>query len=347
MRHFDHKILGLLLILMACNPINKSDNQLVITRESVGLRADPIEKSQELAKLQKGQIVEDLQEVSRGESQIVLGGRVFQGPWIKVQISPGQSGWVHSSALRPRQTQEDWLLQKRLICYFGGGIALQRNDLMRTCEQLQTENQLADAWKTANKLRDTFLLVLAHRPETGFNLRFNWLEETLPGFIFQKVGAEERPQLFAKFDFWRQQALKTNGLQDDAFFEVCLAAFPRDSIESFFPVWKFQLSETESASQLGTGQHLKMFHQIDQAMAAGPLFSKELNALKNQILEDIFGRNVLFWQSQEKILEELDGILSNPPKCLEANELEDISIRRKMFLNPGGNGIRVNLRSGQ
>ncbi|MBC7775727.1 MAG: hypothetical protein H7246_09845, partial [Phycisphaerae bacterium] len=105
-------------------------------------------------------------------------------------------------------------------------------------------------------------------------------------------------------------------------------------------------SDSESASQLGTGQHLKMFRQIDLDMESGPLFAPPLESFKERVLEDIFGKNVHYWQPQEKILEELEQILAHPPKCLNARERETLGIRRKMFEDPVGNGIVVNLRSG-
>jgi hypothetical protein len=189
--------------------------------------------------------------------------------------------------------------------------------------------------------------MLARRPEQGFKPQFKWLGDVLPGYIYQEIDPGARPGLFANFATWRPNALKSNGLQDDAFLACYLAAFPVDSIESAFPVWKFPLSETEPVSQLGAGQHLNMFRQIDAALQAGPLFGPELQVLKDQILEDIFWEGNRYWQSAEKIIADLDQILADPPKCLQARELESIQIRRKMFLDPIANGIVTNLRSGE
>lgn len=64
---------------------------------------------------------------------------------------------------------------------------------------------------------------------------------------------------------------------------------------------------------------------------------------KKQILEDIFGKTQRYWQPQEKILAELEQIIMEQPKCLNAQEQEALVIRKKMFEDPFGNGIVVNL----
>lgn len=348
MPHLNRKILLLLFLLPFCKNKQSLENQIIVSVEQASLRAEPSEKSQEIVLLRKGQYLTDLGEVSQSESQTAVGGHVYQTPWIKVQTAGNQTGWVLPWALRPFERQQDWLLQKRLVCYFGKNLAIRRNELLRQFEDLGADERVSDVWRESDLLRDTFLSILSRRPETGGpQPQFEWLNEVLPGFLYQKMGEGSRPYLFADFIFWQQKALETKGIQDDAFFQTCLAAFPNDSIESFFPVWKFQLSDVESASQLGTGQHLKMFQQIDQSMTLGSLFATPLEILKEQILEDIFEKDVRYWQSGEKILAEIGQILAAPPKCLHARELEALAIRQKMFEEPVKNGVVVNLRSGE
>lgn len=347
MQHLDWKILSLLFLLCFCKNKQLTDNQLYISVKHASLRAEPDEKSHEIASLKKDQTLTDLGEVSRFESQVAAGGNIYQTPWIKVQTTENQTGWVHAWALRPMEKQEDWLLQKRLSCYFGESLRARRNALLQSFKKVQTAEQVSTLWKESTALRDTFLSMLSNRTEKSYSPQFIWLNEVLPGFLFQKVGENNSPYLFADFRVWQKTGLKTTDKQDDIFFRTCLAAFPTDSIESFFPVWKFQISELESASQLGSGQHLKMIQHIDNAFESGTLFASVLDDLKNQILEDIFEKNMRYWQPQHKILEELRQIMDNPPKCLSVREREALSIRQKMFEDPVGNGIVLNLRSGE
>ena len=346
MPHFDWKILLLLLLAFACQNEQSIDRQYVVSVKQASLRAEPDQKSLEIRSLLQGQTLVDLDEVSSSETQVVMGEDIFQTPWIKVKTDENEVGWVLAWALSPTRNREDWLLQKRLACYFGKNLTVRRNALVKSLPALQAEDQLFNFWMESKALRDTFLTILRRRPELGFQPSFNWLNDGLPGFLYQKVGVSEMPYLFADFVFWQQLALKTNGLQDDAYFQTCLVAFQQDSIESFFPSWKFQISDSESASQLGTGRHLEMLQQIDRAMQAGPVFALLLSGFKDQVLEDIFGKNIQYWQPREKILKELDRMLDAAPQCLDAREREALGIRRRMFENPEENGIVVNLRGG-
>jgi hypothetical protein len=346
MSHFAWKILTLTLLLAACKDGAHSEDQNIITEKAVSLREEPSEKGREIVFIQPGEVLLDLGETSSHESQIMVGKQVYQTPWIRVETPDKQSGWVLAWALRPVRKQVDWLLQKRIECYFGKVLAAKRNSLWQTIEKAETASKLSETWRASAAFRDTTLLLLAQRSEGNISLEYDWLNELLPGFIFQKSETGDRSLLFAAFEFWHQKALKTNGLEDDVFFETCFLAYPKDHIESFFPAWKFQLSETESASQLGTGVHLKMLQQIDQVLETGRLFVPELETLKDQLLEDIFDKGVQYWQSKEKILAELDQIIANPPQCLNPQELESLGIRQNMFRDPVSNGIVVNLRSG-
>jgi hypothetical protein len=347
MQHSVCKFLLPLLLLLACNQPQTTDYQLSVRVLKSSLRAEPSEKSREIATLTKDQQLLDLEETSTFESQISEGGARYQTPWLKVQTTDNQTGWVLAYAVKPIKAQKDWLLQKRLDCYFGRNLRHKRNLLVEQFEQIETDAQLASVWDNAVTLRDTFLELLSSRPEPGFQPQFGWLADVLPAFVSQKNKDFAWPFLFADYRVFHEKALKTNGLQDDAFFSLCIAAYPLDSIESFFPFWTFQLSESTAASQLGTGQHSEMLRKIDAALEAGPLFAKSLSRMKEQVLEDIFGKNQQYWQPKEKIVAELGELLQNSPQCLSIQDRTALEIRQKMFQEPEANGLKVNLRSGE
>jgi hypothetical protein len=347
MQHSVCKFLLPLLMFVACNQPQTTDYQLSVRVLKSSLRAEPSEKSREIATLSKDQQLLDLEETSTFESQISEGGARYQTPWLKVQTTDNQIGWVLAYAIKPNKAQKDWLLQKRLDCYFGKNLRDKRNQLLEQFAQIETDAQLASVWDNSVTLRDTFLEILSSRPEPGFQPQFDWLADVLPAFVSQKNKDFSWPFLFADYRIFLEKALKTNGLQDDAFFSLCMASYPLDSIESFFPVWTFQLSESTAASQLGTGQHTKRLREIDVALAAGPLFAQSLSQMKEQILEDIFGKNQQYWQPKEKIVAELVELLNSPPQCLSIQDRTALEIRQKMFEEPEANGLKVNLRSGE
>lgn len=326
-----------------------SNSALTVVLDQAALRESPGEKSRTLQLLKDGESLEDLGAVSPFEASVRFADGIRQAPWIQVKTADGTSGWVFGGAVAPDDLRPDWLLQKRLLCYFGPVLTARRNALVAAPVDLPDETALAHRYRTALALRDTFAQVLAHRPEpSGADIRldFAWLAHVLPGFVFQQVADGTQVWLFADYRRWASWAQSTAGGQDDAYFAACCAAFSTDSIESFFPMWQFQLSDREAASRLGEGRHLTMLQTIDQAMSAGSLFAPELAALTTQVLEDIFGKNTRYWQPKEKIVSELEKIIATRLRCLDDADRSELRLRLAMFDNPAATEIQVNLRSG-
>ncbi len=337
-----------LLFFLSCqNP--PTAPQLSVALDQTALRESPGDKSRSLRLLKKGEHLSDLGLVGPFETSIRFAEGTRQAPWLQVQTEDGTTGWLFAGAVVPTNLQPDWLLQKRLLCYFGPALAARRNALAAPYPALPNEAAFAARYRISIALRDTLTQLLAHRPESGeadIHLDFAWLDDVLPGFLFQQVAEGTQPWLFADYRHWLRLAQQTDDTQDEHYLAACCTAFPADSIESFFPVWQFQLSDREAASRLGEGQHLKMLQSIDQAMAAGPLFAPELAALKAQVLEDIFGKNTRYWQPKEKITSELEKIIDARLRCLSDRDCAELRLRLAMFDNPKASSIQVDLRSG-
>jgi hypothetical protein len=311
------------------------------------LSAEPTESSLILLEMEKGQALQDLGQTAPNETLLSIGGELVQSPWIMVRTSDGAEGWALAWALKPKGDGSAWLLGKRAECYFGKALAARCAGLRQNFAQARDEQALAAHWAEAALLRDTLLGILSQKPLSATDLRFDWLADLLPGFIAQRQGGLSQPRLFADFGKWAGAAAQTAGTQDDVFFGICSAVFLPDSIESDFPMWKFPLSEGETASQLGAGHHVAAFRLIDKGLAEAPMFRAFWEKMKEQLLADIFGPQIAYWQAQDKILKEMGLLLAQPPKCLDIKEIGAISIRKKMFEAAAENGIKMNLRSGQ
>ena len=345
-------LLFLLVPIFICCNIEGAGNQLVVGFAQISLRDAPGKHSNVLRTLALDEKVTDLKEVSKFESSVMYNDRRYQSPWIKVKTADNEVGWVLGSALRPVQNDTAWLFQKRMQCYFGPSVTERRNRLVETGlrgDRVKNDEGLAAAYRESLALRDTIARLLANRVdpnEAGFQPDFAWLQGVLPGFIVQYTAEGTQPYLFADFRIWREKSRKSSYHQDDAYFNTCFTAFPNDSIESFFPAWKFQLSDSDAASQLGTGVHLKMLRQIEAALSTGDLFKPELMALKESVVEDIAGKNVRYWQPKELILNELNQIVHSDLSVLDSRDRAVLQARLAMFEAPEANGISVNLRSG-
>ena len=64
MQHFSWKIFPLLILLSCNNSGQSADDQLIVQAPKISLRAEPDEKSRELALISKGENLIDLQQVS-------------------------------------------------------------------------------------------------------------------------------------------------------------------------------------------------------------------------------------------------------------------------------------------
>jgi len=336
------------LFFIACR---ETEHPLTVVPEQLALRDTAGQKSKEILILKKGEHLEDLGEVSHFETVLQLQGGILQSPWIKVKTSSGQQGWVMASLLLPAEEEyASWLETKRLICYFGKSLTQRRANWMDAASLLTTDADLAAHYREAVVLRDTFMSVMLRRAEpneTTMPLDYAWLHHILPGFIAQKVTTYINPYLFVDYQHWIQLARQSTGDQDDLFFETCTSIFPLDSIESFFPAWKFQLDDASSASQLGSGAHLNILTRLEKNLATGDLFKPEILHWKEGILADIAGKDIGYWQPTEKILAELQKIIEAEYSCLEARDQMVLHTRVGMFEDPAANGIRVNMRSGE
>lgn len=346
MGHYLSKIFLLLSVpWLACTG-NNTDNQLVVRKQNAILRTEPDEKSKEVKKLELGDKLLDLSQTATHESVLRNGEELYQSPWIKVSTPDQETGWILAWAVKPLKENRAWLLEKRMETYWGKSLYEQRNQWCASLSNLKTAEEWLSTWRQAIHLRDTMMELLARRPKQEKQLTYQWIDGVLPGFVYQQAQEAGTPNLYADFRFWQDKALTTNNKQDDVLVELYLSMYPVDSIESAFPVWTFPLDEQEFASQLGQGRHLVMLQKLDLAIREAPVLTKEIQEIKNMILEDILDRNRQYWQSVSLIIRELDAMLITPPAILTAAELDALRIRRAMFIQAAENGIRVDMRSG-
>lgn len=338
-----------LLLLDACR--SEPDGQLRVLSDQVSLRDTAGLKSREILFLKKGTGLKNLGQVSTFESVLEWNGKLLQSPWIRVEAD-GRKGWVLAALVSAPETDYDtWFEHTRMLCYFGDQVTQRRDAWLRDTLHLDTDARVAASYLEAVALRDTFLSILSGRAETiesAGSPDYSWLRTLLPGFVMQKLPSGTLPYyLFIDYNYWLGKAASSNGKQDDVFFAFCADIFPYDKVESFFPVWAFQMNETTAASQLGSGSHLKMLTEIEKHLPEMDFFRADMLLIQSKILEDIASGNAGYWQSGEKILAELKKIEESNFSSLEERDRLMIRTRYQMFEDPAANGIRVNLRSGE
>ncbi|MEI6409288.1 MAG: SH3 domain-containing protein [Bacteroidota bacterium] len=348
-------IFCLIFVTIGCSNSKDSKNGsdfLVVIDQPASLRAGPGVKSREIKALTPGEGLRDLGEISRFLTALQFGDSLYQAPWIKVENADHQSGWVFARAVRPvRGNPAEWYLQKNMLCYWGKSLTDRRNRLIETGTQLKDAEGFIRYYRESATLRDTMMQLLAQRAEPNeadFKPDFAWLPQVLPGFVFQWIVEGTQPFLFTDYRYWNRLAASTaNDPRDDQFMQLCLRAFPVDSIESFFPGWTIQTEDYSGSSQLGLGIHLKMLQYIGQcAQQPGKIFEPELERFKEAVLNDILDKNTTYWQPKEKIIQEIRQIFALSPQILSDRDKLALRERLPMFENAPANGVRVNLRTG-
>lgn len=320
---------------------------------STSLRAAPGEKSQEILQLEPGDQVFDLKEVSPFVSAISFNDTLRQEPWLLAQLPDGRQGWLFAGALRPAGQNAEgvrrWALQKRFAALFGPALAQRWQNWVATPEP-GSDTATAVFFRQGLALRDTMNLLISRMVTRQTDAPLPdlfWLNKWSPLFLLQQVNEGASVYLFTDFRVLSKIASNSRGKQDDAFVQVCLAAFPADSIESALPVWIFPQSAESGYSDLGQGNHLKILQSVDRALQTGDLFRPELLDLKNRVLEDITGKDRIYWQPEEKILAELKKIQESELRCLNNTDRIALKARYNMFQLPSANGIVVDVRSGR
>ena len=346
------RLFALLFLAAALFSNCKNDRRprLKIAVEQTDLRSEAGEKSQAISILKRGQTVRDAGEISPFFSEIELDGHPFLEPWVKVETENGTVGWVFAAAVREAENHANWLISRRLQSFFGKPLATRIASFSEKNERISTAADFAENWRTGQAVADSMNQILPQKAtanDAGELPDFFWLNHAMPCFLTQKVAEGSAFHLFHDYRFWLKKAVATPQPDDDAFIQTCLAAFPTDSIESFFPSWKIQLTDYESASMLGSGSHLRMLESIANSLKISKLFQKELAVFKEALLHDIASREVEYWFPAPKIVEELQAIRAADFPFFSNEDQILLDERRRQFENPSANGLRVNRRAGE
>jgi hypothetical protein len=296
-----------------------------------------------LRELAAGTELVDLGGVSPYLTGIYLGDTLCWEPWLRVRTLEGHTGWVFGAAVQPVALSDTaldhWVHRKRLQALFG---VEHTERLLRWARQeVSTDTALVDHLRQGLALREALQMALGQAlPGGDSELRpdWRWLKEYLRYFRWYREG------LALDYGRLAHLAQGTQGGQDDTYLQLCLQAYPIDSMESPLPVWVFPLSWTQSTSNLGAGQHLALLRAIDRAFQQAPLFGLELEHLKRLLLDDILDADRAYWQPLPRILAELDQLLAEPPRCLQEHERVALRLRRAMLAK---GQARTDLRSGR
>lgn len=361
MRKLYISLLGILLVWSCQNDAlltqtvqNVSEFQLITVVEQLSLQQSAGENSAIITTLEKGSPLKEMGAVSNFLTAIKLQGGAMEEPWLHVQTTDGQTGWVYSGSLTlANATAEeitDWRRQNRLQALFGKPLTEKIQTYRTNFSTIKTAEEFALVYQESRQLRDTMVQVL-QRQQTARNnqalLNLFWLKEAFPAYTLQLVAEGTSYYLFENYKDWLPLAQGTTGKEDDHYIELCLTVYNRDSVEYFYPSWFIQTWDYGGHSLLGRGQHQKTLDKINRLLSETHLFDQQAEAIKIKVLEDIMQSPEGYWEKTEHILSELDSILAQDYPFLNDADKIGLKTRRQMFEQAAANKILVNLQSGE
>ncbi len=320
--------------------------------DGLQLREAPGPEGKVIRGLKLGESLTDLREVSDFTTPVQLRGIAFNEPWLKVKTGKGEEGWVYGGALSfsSRGKMASVLLEKRLQTFFGEAVARRIDAFRSDWETVSSSNALSACFLESAGLKDA----LNARLESGIQIRDSgelpdlfWLESAIPGYIPQLVAEGSVYTLFADYGEWRRKAEETDGKEDDAFFDLCIRFFPEDSIAYYFPAYFIQTWDYGGHSLLGRGIHRQLLSGLDRLFREKSPFTPEILRMKTDLVNDITAAEGTYWEKQEAIIEELEGILEAKYPVLDQSDRTALSVRLKQFREPEKFGIATNQQSGE
>jgi len=318
------------------------------------LRTAPGSLGKVIRELEPGEVIQDLGEVTDYFTPLTIQDKTYHEPWLKVQTQKGEIGWIYGAVLNFEQTgsqaQAQVLQEKRFQSLFGAAHARSMRTYVESWGQVRTAQQLARVYRRGHAFCDSLSHILETKVQVGDaapSTDLFWLGQMTPGFIPQLVAEGTTYHLFADYRKFWQKARATSSKEDDAFLGLCVTLFPEDSIEYFFPAYFLQTTDYGGSSLLGRGIHRQVLTTADSLLIHAPLFSAELKAIRDGVINDITNAKTTYWEQADKILAELIEIVRLDLAILSKADNIALKSRLEQFKQPAKYGIKVNVQSGR
>lgn len=347
--------LVLLFNLFSCSSKSGSvpadPTQIMVFKPGFRLFSTPGSQGKALRKLQRGELLQDLGEVSPFLTPLSLNGQGYTEPWLKVRTQKGEIGWVYGAVLYNGQEQATQkVLPKRLAALFGASLTQKIDRYTRNFQAAQTDLELAQAYHQFREVLDSLGLhtsfALAVDPTyTLPNLA--WLPQVLPGVVPQMNPKRDAYYFFTHFGVYKRKAQLTKGESDDDFFNWCIQQFPQDSIEYLYPNYLIETKNEVAHSLLGRGLHFQALQQLNALYRRKTAFRDDLITAKNRCIDDITASHAAFWETQKKIIAELTQICRSDLVILTKADKIALETRLRQLQKPETYGLQTDVQAGR
>ncbi|MGH1335283.1 MAG: hypothetical protein ACRBFS_04080 [Aureispira sp.] len=283
----------------------------------------------------------------------LLEGFTYQEPWLRIILPNQKMAWIYGAMVSfNAQTQPalaELVLYPRVTALFGADLAQQMGIYQKEVQNTSSLPGFHALYNRAQNIKDSlewhFTNLLHSNPNTP-ETDFFWLNELLDGLLLHYIPEQKKYYLFRDLKRWQQISQETPAVEDDAFMEALLAAYPADSIAYYYYGWQLPLEDQSSCSLLGSNIHATALEKIATALDSASYFLPELQALQQAILDDITTSD-RYWMPSEAIQEELDRILQKNYAFLDRGNRVALKTKRTFLSAPKEHDLVLNLFEGE
>lgn len=351
-----------MLFLFSCTPASSSEEDvsttidseqdslaIVIRHPHTLLKESPEVDAENIMILPKGSKVYPTGIISEHSTQLILNGIPYEEPWILVQTADRREGWVHGSILKLERETNGLSVKKKIFETIGEeGIAL-LEQYQQTYAQATDALSVARLPIEARKLKTSLLTIINDNKFVDQTpLILSLLEGQLPGM--QAFLLQDSPGLYLFLDFKElaDKASKTNGQCDDQLFELYYHIYPIDSIEYFYPAWQLEGRPGKGFSVLGDKVHQALLEELDKLLICEDILQQEIDYIRGLIFNDLLDPGVLYWNSRDLAIAELQQIKDSELKCIKEEVKQQLENRILQLTTDSTNaGMLFNYRSGE
>lgn len=288
----------------------------IVSVDYLRLRDAPKLNATEIATLRASEQVALTGEITAFRQNIRLRGLLYNDPWVHVQTSEGDEGWVYGGGLsfraQPQSVVASTILEGRLRHFLGDSLATQlqayaENYINTPCNEFlfaerlhkalqlrpEIENQLNKYFTYSNSLPD-----------------FYWIEKFFPPFFVFVEEEQGKLQLFMDFKQLQVQARACEGKNDDKLVQLYFELFSLDSLEQKYPSYLLRDREKNTTYMLIAEGKAKRFLQLlSELYLVSNFYDKIVSYWKNRWLNDLLGGQYPFWEERDEVLSEIKAIL--------------------------------------
>jgi len=327
--------------------------ELIVYINNLRMRSGPNVDHEIIASLPENTIVKYQGKSSMHTTPIKMRGMEMNARWLLVKTEDGKEGWLYGGGIKPK-TNDDIQAIKILDAMQVNGLfekklAQKIEDYQEQWNTLSTSADFAKNYLFGENIQEDINDILEKKVEIdnpSILPDMGWLERTMIGYQNSLVAEGTKFYLFQNYKLMHQKAMRTEGKEDDEFFELQFKINDLDSIEHFYKSWFMQTWDYGGHSLLGAGKHFEILSDMNTLFSKSKLFEKPILKLKNDLLKDIIDEHITYWESKDKILDELGNIINAKFVLLSKEDIIGLKARKKMFENPTANKIEINKRQG-